>query len=455
MNCPTVHRLIDRCNLGRRRSARGGLPPRLWGCLLVGLPLLISATGCLHTPVTGRAQLNALSEAQERQLGEESWRQILAEQPLSTDAESIAIVERVGQRIAAASGRTDYDWEFKVIKSPQRNAFALPGGKVAVYEGLLPYCENEAGLAVVMSHEVAHVLARHSGERMTQEGAAEVSKGILRRATSDRSPADQDRWLGAFGVASRYGVLLPYSRHHEAEADSIGLTLMAKAGYDPREAPRFWQRFSAAKSAQTPELLSTHPSDASRTQNLNRLLPQAVAIYDGAQHRYGTGVAIAPVPSNAQTSQATEDIRLVEFEAVTESAPSTSFDGGVVPANYTSESAADFPPVNSLGAHVAGPSTPVTEVIGFAPIQTASVPVTDILPPIERRRVATGVDMTPTSPAEMPAIAPNVNSPAPAAFPTGIEAHRLPTREELPAEPTLEQSPLPQIANDGWHPRGE
>ena len=265
--------------------------------------LTVSLTvGCHNAPVTGRPQFVAIPEQEEIRLGAEAWQQVLAEEPVSSPGELTQIVERVGRRLAAVSGRPDYAWEFKLLASSKVNAFALPGGKVAIYEGILPVCEHEAGLAVVMSHEIAHALARHGGERMSQQGAVKLTGGLLGKVTQPQSTASQDRWRNAYGLATRYGVLLPYSRQHETEADSIGLTLMAQAGYDPREAPRFWERFARASGSQPPEFLSTHPADARRAAHLSSLLPQALAMYEAAPDKVGLGSALPLTEVNLGTA---------------------------------------------------------------------------------------------------------------------------------------------------------
>lgn len=292
----------------------GRIVLRRIGLLLCGAVLLeggLAMLGCRNAPMTGRRQFVAIPEQEEIRLGEETWRKILAERPRSRNQEQAQMVERVGRRLAAVSGQSDYQWEFQLLESPEPNAFALPGGKIAVNEGILPICENEAGLAVVMSHELAHVLARHGGERMSQEGAVNLAGGVLGKAL-DRHPEEkQQRWLNAYGVASKVGVLLPYSRQHETEADSIGLNLMARAGYDPQEAQRFWQRFSRLHTQQTPEFLSTHPCDAHRASHLEGLMPQALALYRAAPQQLGTGLALGAL---APTAQSTPQIQLAGHE---------------------------------------------------------------------------------------------------------------------------------------------
>ncbi|HUS38368.1 MAG TPA: M48 family metallopeptidase, partial [Pirellulales bacterium] len=250
--------------------------------------------GCRSAPVTQRRQLLLMPESQEVTMGATAYEQILAEEQISSNAQYHELVNRVGQRIAAAAQRPDFQWEFRVIDSPQQNAFALPGGKVAVHEGILPVCANEAGLAVVMSHEVAHALARHGGERMSHGMVVKGVQNTVDYFTKGQEAAVRDRILAAYGVASKYGVVLPYSRKQEAEADHIGVLLMAKAGYDPTEAPAFWERFAQMGQGQKPpEFLSTHPSDATRSANLRKLLPEAQQLYSQAAMKYGLGDAIA------------------------------------------------------------------------------------------------------------------------------------------------------------------
>lgn len=261
--------------------------------LVCGVSLVVLLAGCRSAPLTGRKQFMLMTEDKEVALGATAFQETVAKEPLSKNQAQVEMVQRVGQRIAAVSGRTDYQWEFKLIASPQQNAFCLPGGKVAVHEGILPICESESGLAVVMSHEIAHAIARHGGERISQSYAVEAAKQAMAYATQSQEAQRKEMIMKAYGVASEYGVILPYSRKHESEADHIGIMLMAKAGYDPAEAPRFWQRFGAATAGQAPmEFFSTHPSDATRTANLVALLSEAQQLYQSAPQQYGRGEMI-------------------------------------------------------------------------------------------------------------------------------------------------------------------
>ena len=288
---------------------------RICSWLLAGLLLaasVLATAGCRSAPVTGRRQMLLLPESQELSMGLSSYQDVVAKEPASQNAQYVAMVLRVGERIAAVADKPDYAWEFRVIASDVQNAFCLPGGKVAIYEGIMPICENEAGLAVVMSHEVAHALARHGGERMSQSLAVDGVKQAVSYATQTQDETRREILLKAYGAASQYGVILPYSRKHESEADHIGLMLMAKAGYDPSEAPRFWQRFATAQQGQKPmEFLSTHPSDARRASDLEAILPEAMKLYVTAPRRHGLGEGLAAaggtgvLPVSAPSSEST------------------------------------------------------------------------------------------------------------------------------------------------------
>ena len=253
----------------------------------------IGCLGCRSAPITGRKQLMLIPETNEVSMGVEAFAEVAEQEPGASNPRFQSMVERVASRIAQASDRTDYNWETKVVASDEMNAYALPGGKIVVYEGILPICQNEAGLAVVMGHEVAHVLARHGGERMSQQSAVNSVKTVVSYAMRNKEQVQKDMWLQAYGMATEYGVVLPYSRKHESEADHIGLMLMADAGYDPAEAPKFWTRFAqASKGPQTPEFLSTHPTDERRASDLEKLLPDALNSYRQAQQQVGIGEVI-------------------------------------------------------------------------------------------------------------------------------------------------------------------
>jgi predicted Zn-dependent protease len=240
--------------------------------------------------MTGRRQLMLVPESQELSLGLQAYQDSLERQTTSSNRGLVEMVRRVGERISAVSQRSDFKWEFNLIADSQQNAFCLPGGKVAIYEGILPVCQDEAGLAVVMSHEIAHALARHGGERMSHNMAVDGAKVLIDKVAGKYVPAKKDLLMQAYGVGSKYAVLLRYNRRQESEADHIGLKLMAQAGYDPAAAPGFWTRFGEIKgSGQSAEFLSTHPSDQRRSADLQALMPEASAIYQSSTTKYGRG----------------------------------------------------------------------------------------------------------------------------------------------------------------------
>jgi predicted Zn-dependent protease len=262
-------------------------------CLLalgMAAPALVLTVGCQQVPVTNRSQLLVTSMEKENEMGLSAYQEILKEEPVTKNEKATEMVRRVGQRIADVANQPDFKWEFNVIESETQNAFCLPGGKVAVYTGILPICESEAGLAVVMSHEVAHAIARHGGERMTYQTAQNMGKQAVGYFTKQQEEQKKQMILTAYGAAAEYGVILPYSRKHELEADHIGILLMAKAGYDPSEAPVFWERFAGSKQGAAPmEWMSTHPSDATRASALRALIPEAMKNYENAPTKYGLG----------------------------------------------------------------------------------------------------------------------------------------------------------------------
>ncbi len=275
--------------------------------------------GCRSVPLTDRRQLLLSTEGSEAQLGLTSYQSILKEEAESKNAHFKELVNRVGQRIAKVSGRDDFQWEFRTLASEQQNAFCLPGGKVAVYEGIMPVCQTEAGLAVVMSHEIGHALARHGGERMSQSKLVNGGKQAVAFVTRNQDTQRQEMIAQAYGLGSQYGVLLPFSRKHELEADEIGLMLMSKAGYDPSEAPTFWTRFGASHSGTQPmEYASTHPSNEHRANALAAKMDEANELYAAANSKIGKGEAIQIAQAGATTpggSPAKSPIQATSFQA--------------------------------------------------------------------------------------------------------------------------------------------
>jgi predicted Zn-dependent protease len=249
--------------------------------------ILLAAGACATAPMTGRKQLLLLNEASEAQLGAQAYDEVKSSGKRSQNAEWTARVERVGRRIAEAANAPGFAWEFVLLEDQAVNAFCLPGGKVAFFEGIMPVCRDDTGVAVVMGHEVAHALARHGNERISQallaECGTEAASILVGKLLSKEDARLTELAHTALGVGVQVGAILPFSRAHESEADHIGLILMAKAGYDPREAPAFWERMLAAGSDRAPEFLSTHPDPANRIEALKGWIPEALPHYEAAR----------------------------------------------------------------------------------------------------------------------------------------------------------------------------
>jgi predicted Zn-dependent protease len=264
---------------------------RIFEYLAILLTLSLLLFSCSTVPVTERRGLHLVPDSEITTMSYQEYSKILKKSKLSTDVTKVSMVRRVGQRIAVASeelltetGRgTDirnYKWEFNLIEDDKTvNAWCMPGGKVAVYTGLLPYSQDENGLAVVMGHEVGHAIAKHGNERMSQGLLAQFGAIGLSLALSGSPGVTSDIFMQAYGVGTQVGVLLPYSRIQESEADHIGLILMAKAGYDPRGAITLWQRMNAKGGSRPPEFLSTHPAPESRIRNIESQIPEAMKYY--------------------------------------------------------------------------------------------------------------------------------------------------------------------------------
>jgi len=246
----------------------------------IQLLILILVVGCVTTPETGRQAFILTSESQEITMGEKAYLDFLKKQKVSDQKEWNEIVQRLGKRISIAANRPDYRWEFKLIDSPEANAFCLPGGKVVVYTGILKMAQNEAALAAVIGHEVAHATARHGGQRITAVLGAQLGMAAISELMGGESTHEKKLLLAALGLGANVGVVLPFSRSNEREADEMGLIYMARAGYDPREAPRFWERFGKSNDSSVPTFLSTHPASSDRKVALEALLPKALQIYE-------------------------------------------------------------------------------------------------------------------------------------------------------------------------------
>lgn len=233
-------------------------------------------------PETGRKSHVGLSTEQESALGLQSYRQVLSEsQPVDSGPEA-EMVRRVSTRLAKATGAagSGFDWQESLIRDDQVNAFCLPGGKIVVYTGILPVAQNEAALATVLGHEMAHATSRHGAQRVLQQNLAQTALTGIAVSLSDMDYDQQRVVMGALGAGAQFGVLMPFGREHESEADHVGLLYMARAGYDPQESIRFWERMErSGGGAQPAEFLSSHPSHGRRIQQLQGWMPQALDEY--------------------------------------------------------------------------------------------------------------------------------------------------------------------------------
>ncbi|UCF94066.1 MAG: M48 family metallopeptidase [Desulfobacterales bacterium] len=247
--------------------------------------------GCAEVPLTHRKSLRLLPDAELMALSLQQYSEVLNKSKLSTDARKVRMVRQVGGRIARAaeaflteSGEQatlkNYQWEFNLIEDDKTvNAWVMPGGKASVYTGILPFTRDETGLAVVLGHEAAHAIADHGNERMSQGLLANMGGMALSVALAHNSRQTQDLFMAAFGLGANVGLLLPYSRLQESEADRIGLTLMARAGYDPRAAVPFWDRMNQKEGPRPPEFLSTHPAPQTRITDIKKYIPEALQYY--------------------------------------------------------------------------------------------------------------------------------------------------------------------------------
>lgn len=232
-------------------------------------------------PITGRSQLVDMTREQEMSLGLESYQEILSQSKVMQQGDAVNLIKTIGTKLARAAADVDpgFNWEFNVIQSEQANAFALPGGKTAVYTGLFAVAENADDLAVVMGHEIAHAIARHGAERMAYQKLVRIGSMAASVALGDMDFQTQRAVMGALGVGAQYGVLLPFSRDHESEADYMGLLFVARACFDPTEAPKLWERMGQMSQGKQPsEFMSTHPSHETRIRQFEEWMPEALAI---------------------------------------------------------------------------------------------------------------------------------------------------------------------------------
>lgn len=276
---------------------------RLTKYVLSLMIMVVLLQACGNVPLTGRRQLQLVSDQEVLTMSLQQYNEFITTAPLERNTANAQLITKVGSRIANAvetflksngyeSELQKYAWSFDAVKSNEVNAFAMPGGKVVVYTGLLPVTQDENGLAVVLGHEIAHVVAKHANERMSQQLAAQYGGAIVGGLLGGSSQATKQIAGAALGLGAQYGMMLPYSRAHEYEADKMGIIFMALAGYDPRTAITFWQRMSSGTSgSKTPEYMSTHPSDQNRIAKLQAEMNTALQYYKG------TGV------TNTSTSQ--------------------------------------------------------------------------------------------------------------------------------------------------------
>lgn len=265
------------------------LKTRILPAVLVAVAIFTAS--CSTVPVTGRSQLNIIPASTMQSMSYQQYGEFLQTHQISRDQSKIQMVQRVGTNIknsvelyfkqkGLSNQLNGYRWEFNLVESPEVNAWCMPGGKVVVYSGILPITQTEAGLAVVMGHEIAHAIAEHGSERMSQGLLTQLGGVALNEALANKPEQTRALWMTAFGVGAQVGVMLPFSRLHESEADKLGLIFMAMAGYNPSEAVTFWQRMAATKSGGAPpEFLSTHPSDETRIKDLKAALPEAMQYY--------------------------------------------------------------------------------------------------------------------------------------------------------------------------------
>ena len=250
----------------------------------------IIINSCSTVPVTGRKQATLMPESQLIGVSLTNYESFMATHTKSSDAANSAMVQEVGKNISNAvktylesKGKASlldgYQWEYNLVEDPTPNAWCMPGGKIVVYTGILPYTKDAAGLAVVMGHEVAHAVARHGNERMSQQIVLQYGAQALNTFIQDKPQETQVLFNQAYGLGAQYGVMLPYSRLHETEADKMGLIFMAIAGYNPQTAVEFWERMSKSGGQKPLEIMSTHPSDETRIQTLKEFMPEAMKYY--------------------------------------------------------------------------------------------------------------------------------------------------------------------------------
>ena len=256
------------------------------------LSLMLFLQSCSTVPLIGRKQVSLLPESSMVEMSLTNYGEFLKSNKLSANKEQTAIVKRVGAKMAVAVEKylndngyadriADFKWEFNLVQNDELNAWCMPGGKVVFYSGIMPVAKNDAGVAVVMSHEIAHAVARHGNERMSQQLAAQLGSSALTELIKTKPNETQAIYQSVFGLGAQYVVMLPYSRLHEYEADKLGLIFMAIAGYNPNEAIGFWERMAAGSGGKMPEFISTHPLEQNRIEAIKQFLPEAMKYYTG------------------------------------------------------------------------------------------------------------------------------------------------------------------------------
>lgn len=253
---------------------------------IICITLCTVLTACVKLPETGQKKFILTSVAQENQMGEQGYEEVLQTAKIVKTEPTYSILQDVGNRIAHVADRPDFQWEYNLIQDDQLNAWCMPGGKIAVYTGILPFMKTEAGMAAVMGHEVAHATLRHSGQRLSTHMGLSTILSVLDGGLA--SNPNKNALMTVFNVGGQFG-MLKYGRTHETEADLVGLIYMAQAGYDPHEAIEFWKRFSEISKGAPPEFLSTHPGSGTRINDLEKLMPQAMAHYEQAPQKFGKG----------------------------------------------------------------------------------------------------------------------------------------------------------------------
>ena len=269
-------------------TSRGRTGLKLAPLVIAGVVILFQFLSAdrFTNPETGRVQRVAMSTDQEETLGLQAFQEVLATSDVVESGPAAEAVRRVSSQIAAQTGNaaSSFNWQVSVVNSDQINAFCLPGGKIVVYTGILPVAETEAGLATVIGHEVAHAVARHGAQRVFQNSLLQTALIGASFSLSDMDFRQRQTIMGLLGAGATYGVMLPFGRDHEVEADQMGLLYMARAGYDPREAIPFWERMGqAAGNGQPPEFMSTHPSHGTRIQNLQAFMSRAIEEYENSR----------------------------------------------------------------------------------------------------------------------------------------------------------------------------